>query len=185
MGDVLFSWNPKATSQISLETLHLMTQCDRWFDFERGTITPEDCYRELGRKFSVSETEIAAAFDQATESLKPNSIMTSLVHDLKHHNIRVYMMTNIPRPNYDQLREMEYIWNQFDEIFASGYMGMRKPDQCFYEHVLDVINVPPAETIFVDDNMENIMSAIKLGISGIQCVNLVETSEKIRLMTGI
>ncbi|KAJ5369850.1 HAD-like protein [Penicillium cataractarum] len=185
MGDVLFSWNPQPTAQISLQTLHLMTQCDRWFDLERGTITPEDCYRELGRRFSVNGTEIAAAFEQATESLTPNSTMTSLVQDLKQHNIRVYMMTNIPRSNYDQLREMEYIWNEFDEIFASGYMGMRKPDQCFYEHVLGVINVPPTETIFVDDRMENIVSAIKLGMSGIQCVNVVETCEKIRLMTGI
>ncbi|KAJ5713170.1 uncharacterized protein N7483_010351 [Penicillium malachiteum] len=43
---------------------------------------------------------------------------------------------------------------------------MRKPDTCFYEHVLREMSIVPAEAIFVDDKEENVSGAQKVGMMG-------------------
>lgn len=186
MGDVLFGWNPQADTKVSVQKLRSMTQCALWHEFERGTIQTEECYQQLGQTFSVSPSEIAATFAQTTGSLTPNGEMTALVRDLRRQtDISVYMMTNIPRPDFDQLRATGYVWDHFDRIFASGYEGMRKPDLCFYAHVLDKIGVLPAETIFVDDKEENVSAARELGMEAVQCVDVGETCGRLRQMIHV
>ena len=181
MGDVLFGWNPRADTEVSTQTLQSMTQSRLWHEFERGNIQTEQCYQQLGEMFSVRSSEIAATFRQTTGSLMPNNEMTVIVRDLKcQTNISIYMMTNIPRPDFDQLRATKYVWDHFDAIFASGYEGMRKPDLCFYQHVLDKIGALPSETVFVDDNSENVAAAQEVGMETIQCVDVEETCRKLR-----
>ena len=158
-----------------------MTQSDLYYEFERGNVQNENCYQQLGAMFSFCPLEVAATFLQATGSLTPNEEMTAIVRDLKRRtNISIYMMTNIPRPAFDQLRATKYVWDHFDGIFASGYEGMRKPDLCFYQHVLDKVAVLPAETIFIDDKLENVSAARELGMEGIQCVDVGKTCTRLR-----
>lgn len=186
MGDVLFSWNPNADTEVSAQTLRSITQCDLWYEFERGNVQTEKCYQQLGKMFSICPSEIAATFSQTTASLTPNNEMTALLQDLKKRtDISVYMMTNIPRPDFDQLRATKYVWDHFDGIFASGYEGMRKPDLCFYQHVLDKIGALPAETIFVDDKLENVAAARELEMEALHCMNVGETCKRLRQMIRI
>ncbi|KAK7745101.1 hypothetical protein SLS62_009965 [Diatrype stigma] len=44
---------------------------------------------------------------------------------------------------------------------------MRKPDLCFFQHVLDEINPRPSEVVMVDDKAENICAARSVGIHGV------------------
>jgi epoxide hydrolase-like predicted phosphatase len=186
MGDVLFGWNPQADTEVSAQMLRSITQCDLWYEFERGNVQPEKCYQQLGKMFSICPSEIATTFSQTTGSLTPNEEMTAIVQDLKRQtNISVYMMTNIPRPDFDQLRATKYMWDHFDGIFASGYEGMRKPELRFYQHVLDKIGVLPADTIFVDDKLENVSAARELGMKAIQCVDVGETCKRLREITHV
>ncbi|MCP4140961.1 MAG: HAD family phosphatase [Chloroflexi bacterium] len=55
----------------------------------------------------------------------------------------------------------------FDEIFISAEMGVAKPNARIYEMVLEKLGVAPEETVFVDDFIENIEAARKLGMYGI------------------
>ena len=183
MGDVLFSWNPKVDTGVSAQTLRSMTHCELRYEFERRNVGTEECYQQLGQRFSISPEKISATFAQATGSLTSNDGMTVIVQALKDHtNISVYMMANIPRPNFDQLRAIEYVWDHIDGIFASAYEGMRKPDRCFYQHVLDRICVLPAETVFVDDNLDNVLAAREFRMEAIQCVDVEETCNRLREM---
>lgn len=184
MGDVLFTWNPQAATRITAAAHRQMTKSKLWEDFERGQVTPEECYRQLASQVSVDPAEVAETFSQTTASLTPHGAMVSLIHDIKAANISVYMMTNIPRPDFDQLRAKDYIWGAFDGVFASGYVGMRKPDRCFYEHVLKEIGVAPQEAIFVDDKMENVIPATDVGIVGVHCVDIPQCCQHLRQILG-
>ena len=52
----------------------------------------------------------------------------------------------------------------FDAEYYSHLVGMRKPDAEIYEHVLEDQGLTAQETIFFDDNPDNIKSARSLGI---------------------
>ncbi|GKZ36940.1 hypothetical protein AbraIFM66950_008205 [Aspergillus brasiliensis] len=189
MGDVLFRWRPQLTTNIPITTLGQLINTDLWHDFERGKISPDECYRQLGETFSLAPDEIATTFKQANAGLMPATEMTDLLLDIRsmHHNAEgikfgIYMMSNISRLDYDQLREAHasYVWDVFDGIFASGYVGMRKPDRCFYELVLERVKVSPEEVVFVDDRLENVKAAEELGMKGVHCVDIMQTSGLLR-----
>lgn len=55
----------------------------------------------------------------------------------------------------------------FTKSYYSHLLKMRKPDAEIYEYVLNDAFINRAETLFVDDNEENILSAQQVGINTI------------------
>jgi putative hydrolase of the HAD superfamily len=55
----------------------------------------------------------------------------------------------------------------FERIFCSHEMGERKPDSKAFQIVLDYLQFAPQQTVFLDDNIENIKGAEALGIKSI------------------
>jgi putative hydrolase of the HAD superfamily len=53
----------------------------------------------------------------------------------------------------------------FERAYYSHLMKMRKPDAEIFVQVLNENNLQPHETLFMDDNMDNIHGADKVGIS--------------------
>ena len=56
--------------------------------------------------------------------------------------------------------------NLFDEIIISSEVKMVKPDKEIYLYTLKKVNSKPEETLFIDDNKENIEVIAPLGIKG-------------------
>ena len=52
----------------------------------------------------------------------------------------------------------------FEKVYFSFELGMRKPDAAIFEFVIKEHNLLPKNTLFVDDNIQNIESAEKLGL---------------------
>lgn len=50
-------------------------------------------------------------------------------------------------------------------------MKMRKPDAEIFQKVLDLENLNPSQTLFLDDNEANIEGASKLGIQTLHVVS--------------
>ncbi|KAJ6593944.1 Haloacid dehalogenase-like hydrolase-domain-containing protein [Mycena capillaripes] len=170
IGDVLFSWSSNTKTSISSKTLRKILACPTWFDYERGKLSEDDCYAKVGSDFSLPPEEIRQAFIQARESLQSNDDLISLVRELKEQSddtLRVFAMSNISLPDYEVLRTKKADWDIFDRIFTSGEAGERKPHLGFYKQVLAETNIDPRRAIFVDDKLENVLSARSLGFHGI------------------
>ena len=93
-----------------------------------------------------------------------------LLLKLKLH-YRTFLLSNINPIHYDYI--MDYLKRDFgfesnDHLFEKAYyshlMGKRKPNADIFEQVLTENNLAPAETLFIDDNPQNIEAAKKLGI---------------------
>jgi len=68
-----------------------------------------------------------------------------------------------------ELKYEERNWEQyFHHIFYSHDMHMRKPDHEIYNQVIKETNYNPKETLFIDDNIENVTAAIECGWHAIQ-----------------
>jgi putative hydrolase of the HAD superfamily len=52
----------------------------------------------------------------------------------------------------------------FEKVYFSFELGMRKPEAAIFEFVIKEHNLLPKNTLFVDDNLQNIESAEKLGL---------------------
>ncbi|KAF8893786.1 Haloacid dehalogenase-like hydrolase-domain-containing protein [Infundibulicybe gibba] len=170
LGDVLFKWSSQTRTSISSKTLHRILSSPTWFDYERSRLTEDECYEQIGSEFSLQPEEIRRAFQQARDSLEADNDLITLIRELKAQSasqLRVFAMSNISLPDYEVLRTKPADWSIFDEVFTSGAAGERKPNLGFYRYVLTKTGADPRRTIFVDDKLENVLSARSLGFHGI------------------
>jgi len=108
--------------------------------------------------------------------LDPYNGIEQLLIDLKH-KYRLVALTNT-NIIHNKVWRLKYagILKHFEKIFSSHEMETRKPEEKAYRIVLNYLQCKPAETIFIDDNADNIMGANKLGIPTI----LVISQEQMR-----
>lgn len=98
-----------------------------------------------------------------------------LVADLKKAGHRVVCGTNTSESHYlNHLERGDYAI--FDQTYASNIMGISKPDPLFWKLILTAEDVDSDQAFFVDDKIENVEAARKLGIHAVQ----FESAQKLR-----
>jgi epoxide hydrolase-like predicted phosphatase len=73
----------------------------------------------------------------------------------------------------------------FDEVIGSGDVGIMKPDPRIYQIALEHLDVAPEESVFVDDFIENIQAANRLGIHGVHFQNRGQTIQELEKLLGL
>lgn len=187
IGDVLFKWSSETETSISPRMIHNIISSPTWFDYERGRLSENECYAQIGEEFLLEPEEIRQAFQQARDSLKADDKLLALIRNLKAetgNQLRIFAMSNISVPDYEVLRTKPADWSIFDEIFTSGAAGERKPSLGFFRKVISATGIDPNRTIFVDDRPENVLSARSLGLYGITFENADVVSRALRNLIG-
>ena len=77
----------------------------------------------------------------------------------KRSNLRNVMGTNNEAMRTQFIAEDLGFADRMDRIFASGLMGVAKPDEAFFDMVSDELAVEPDEMMLIDDSAENIEAA--------------------------
>lgn len=183
LGHVLFTWSPNTNTALLTTCLKKVLSSPVWFEYECGHLSENDFYNRVANQFSLEASEVANAFAQARDTLRANDELISAVRELKSASdgkLRVYVMSNISSPDYEVLRAKPADWLIFDHVFTSSAFGQRKPNLSFFRHVLDSTRCAPQNTIFVDDNPENVLSAQSLGLYGIVFDNTLKVARTLR-----
>jgi FMN phosphatase YigB (HAD superfamily) len=187
LGDVLFSWSPKTKTAISPISFMQILSSSTWSEYECGRLSEHDCYERVANQFSFEPSEVTNAFSQARDSVRSNDELISVIQELKvesNGTLQVYAMSNISIPDYEVLRVKPADWSIFDRIFTSGVVGERKPNLGFFQHVLDSTHTVPESAIFVDDKLENVLSAQSLGLCGIVFYDTAQVAQTLRNLIG-
>lgn len=141
-------------------------------DYEKGKISDADFRNALNDKLDLELSD--EKFDEAFNALLLDytSDRLKLLTELKKSH-SIYLLSNtchIHYQFYNNLLKTKYGYSDlkdlFDQTFLSFEMGMRKPDVKIYNTVLDQAKLNPAETIFIDDSLQNIEAAEIVGIKG-------------------
>ena len=103
--------------------------------------------------------------------------MVEIIKTLKKKGFTQACLTNnfIPdndnQPDMIDLNKKTEIFNLFDFIFESKEIGLRKPDQAFYDYVLEKVDTSPEKIIFLDDLGINLKPAKAMGITTIKVIS--------------
>ncbi|KZO90329.1 HAD-like protein [Calocera viscosa TUFC12733] len=166
IGDVLFTWEPVPNHSIPGATFKLILRSHEFYAYESGKLTEDEFYRATAERLGVPFEDVQSAFHGARESLAPNPLMPPLIRKLKE-NHTILAASNISEPDFTWLHARSgFEWNLFDNIHASFAIQARKPDLAFFHAVIDSAGLDPARTIFIDDKVENVLSAKSLGVAG-------------------
>lgn len=116
-----------------------------------------------------------AYVDAIKESVGVDPAMIAMVDALKDNHIRVGLLSNIDNRYGPMIRGFGF-YDRFDPCLLSFEMGVEKPEKKAYDIMLNSLNLPAGDVVFIDDKPENIEAAKALGIDGI----VFESSQQIR-----
>lgn len=92
--------------------------------------------------------------------------MIELALRLKNSGYKIAILSNMPYELGNAIYANKEWLKEFDHVLFSAELKMSKPGPEFYLHCLELLDVAPEESLFIDDTYENIEAANSLGIRG-------------------
>lgn len=128
------------------------------------------------REVTTDENLLGRAFIKA---IVEHTSITELIKQLRVSGVKLAVLSNTIQPHAMALKEAG-LYDGFDHVLLSHEVGMLKPDSAIYKHALEVLDVSPEATIFVDDDRQNVEAAETLGIKGIVFTDADKVVREIR-----
>ncbi|KAI1494900.1 HAD-like domain-containing protein [Biscogniauxia mediterranea] len=169
LGGVLLEWNPQSVQTMLPSQLQTLMNSTSWHALDRGEISLDEACEAFGEMLEANTSDIKDGLEQAQKSLIVDSRLVQVIRELKtsDSNLQLYIMSNISKEHFRIVKNLDLPWSIFTSAFASGVVGMRKPNLCFFQHVLDKIPANPNEVVMIDDRVDNICAARSVGIHGL------------------
>jgi putative hydrolase of the HAD superfamily len=156
------------------EILEIFSKNALFRQFETGELD-EVGFRNYIRKIldftDLSDEAIDTAWNSLLLDLPPERV--ELLQKLAK-NYRLFLLSNTSSIHITQVNKIleastgiKKLDDLFETVFLSYEMGLMKPDPKIYQQVLEQAGLEAEETLFLDDNRDNIESASKLGIDTI------------------
>ncbi|WP_342648175.1 HAD family phosphatase [Mucilaginibacter sp. CSA2-8R] len=170
----------KAAALFSLDSVELNQRHRNTFDaYESGKITLDE-YLDLivfyeERPFSRTEFK---QFMMAESKPFPDTI--DYISKIKHHfQLPTATVNNEPLELNEHRIHTYHLKSVIDVFVSSCYVNMRKPDPKMYQLALNMMQVKPQETLYIDDRKVYTEIAIKLGINAIHHTGLASTQQQL------
>ena len=172
LGGVLIDWNPeymykKLITDQEKRNWFLNTICTSdWNEQQDGGRLIQEANTELLQAYPDYKEWILAYYERWEEMLNgPISGTVDIfktIKENKKHNI--YALTNWSAETFPKALKLFDFLHWFDGRVVSGEEMTRKPFRDIYEIILSRFNLQPETTLFIDDNLKNILAAQELGI---------------------
>ena len=193
LGGVMVDFDPKTylvdrfcNAEVEEKVSQLTFESDEWKQLDAGLITRSEANlkmlahaKELGCTF-----EVQGVLDDWMHILRPRRKMQELVQRLKAKGYCVYYLSNIPEDVLALLTERD-LKGLFDGGVASCEVHINKPDPRIYQALLDKYSLKAGESVFIDDRLDNVQAAFRLGFAGIQMKESVGTLVRSLATCGI
>ena len=150
------------------------TVYDRFrFEFDRGTITGAQMYRQLleadgyhQQAADMALMEQIARLDM--ESWRPvHQDVTDWGLSLKASGLKLGILSNMPTEFLTYYEDEIALFKAAHYACFSCRVGLIKPEPAIYHDVLKGLEVEPQEAVFFDDMAVNVEAACALGIHGL------------------
>ncbi|MEN8097671.1 MAG: HAD family phosphatase [Chloroflexota bacterium] len=139
-----------------------------WRNARVGKITEVEFWNQVLTPFGIVEPE--AQWDFITRLWKHkevNPAMRSLIESL-HGNIRLAIISNATDILPWILNERFQVAHFFEVIINSWEVGYAKPDPEIYNIALRQLDLDSERTVFIDDQLHNVVAAQELGMHAVQ-----------------
>jgi len=175
LGGVMVEWAPEEylmehfhNADIEKKVFAITFGSPEWSELDAGRITRYAATQKMlaraadeGCAFEVQEVT-----DDWVRMLRTRRRVVEVAARLKSKGFQLYYLSNIPQDILELLKRRSF-WRLFDGGIASCDVGLLKPQPEIYQALLDKYELSVSESIFIDDNTENVKTAYNLGITGI------------------
>ena len=179
LGGVLIDWNPR-----HLYKKLVTDDPERIEWFLSNVCTPEwNALQDAGRSFAEATAELLELHPEHRELIEvyygrweemlggPIEGTVDILRSIRQTDLSLYALTNWSAESFPVALELFDFLNWFEGIVVSGEIGMIKPDDAIFHHMIEIFGLEPAASIFIDDSAPNIATAHRLGFHAIRFLN--------------
>ena len=165
----------KSIGILNFDTLYTQAQQNNVFDdIETGKITPQEFrdYIKSKSTHALSDSDIDQAWNAMLLDLPVKRI--ELLKNIANQ-CPIYLFSNTNKIHLDAFRliiekqhgDSMLLENLFIQTYYSHDLKMRKPNTEGFEHIIRENNLRPETTLFIDDSIQHIEGAKKVGLQTI------------------
>jgi glucose-1-phosphatase len=130
-------------------------------------------FRELIREFlgsPVDDQSVDTAWNALLLDIPPERI--DLLKRLKKSH-RLFLLSNTNPIHFKEVESIlrrttgDSFYELFDQLYLSYDIKLIKPEKEVYQYLLEDQKIKAEESVFIDDNLINVVSASDLGIKGV------------------
>ncbi|MBW5381326.1 HAD-IA family hydrolase, partial [Brachyspira hampsonii] len=143
---------------------------ENWNLMDKGDLAFNDARKLFIQMNPKYKKIIDDLFDSAlTLCLNKNHNNISLLKEYKNKGYDIYYLSNMPAETFEVLRkETDFFDNTCIGGVVSAHVKMIKPNKDIYEYFLTKFALKADECLFIDDNINNVNSALEMGINAVQ-----------------
>ena len=174
VGGVIADWNPHYLYRRLIpdpaERERFLTEvCTGEWNAHQDRGRPfEEAVAELVARHPGQRELIEAFWHQWSQMLgDPIPGVSDIVTELHHRRTPLYGITNWSAETYPIAIRKHPELTLFTDTVVSGEVRMSKPDPEIFRYSLERFKVTADQTVFIDDNPDNVSAAEALGINGI------------------
>lgn len=153
------------------EITHRLSNHSGILDYEKGLLTTEEFVQQvtqlLGVDISLEAFEEIWSSALVVDGEGFNGLLSSELFQQLKQNHRVIALSNTNEMQFGYLSRAHPLINEFDDYVLSYQVGHLKPDPEIYRVALQKSGASPEESLLVDDLVENIQGAERVGIKGL------------------
>jgi putative hydrolase of the HAD superfamily len=132
-----------------------------------GQISRSTLLSVLSLNLNYPKEKLEALFVKTYKKIyKKNKELFSIAKKLKKQGYKIAILSDQWHLSKDALMQKKD-FNIFDKQVVSCDVGKRKPNPEIYQMILDKLNLEPKETIFIDNQIWNLLPAHKMGMKTI------------------
>ena len=169
-GDVFINLDKPAIER-SLNKLGISTITNEMLEiamnYEKGLISTDVFITSFTKKFPmISNKEFTTAWNSIILDF-PEHRLTFIEHLASLKKYKLILLSNTNELHIDWVKKHISIYdsfkNCFDTFYLSHEINLRKPNADIFNFVLKENKIKAENTLFIDDNSDNIKAAAKLG----------------------
>ena len=173
-GGVLLDWNPHYLydpycGDVAKAEWFLKHICTYEWNAQHDNGKPiAEGTAELIAQYPEWEKEIRMYYDEFMKMMGGQIPgMEELVKDLKVKGYRIFGLSNWSVETFALVRPIYPVLDLMEDMVISGVEKVMKPDHRIFELALNRFGIGASETIFIDDNPNNVKAACDVGIQGV------------------
>lgn len=165
--------------------LNAIFRSPQWLIADRGPIETKDLIEGFAANAPGYEDLVRDAYGHAEETVWEMPYTMEWIRELKGKGYRLYVLSNYGKDLFERTKDKMPFLPYMDGVVFSHQCHLMKPEREIYQYLCDRYSLLPAESVFLDDNEENIAAARDCGIHGIWFRGYEEAKKQLDTLLGL
>jgi epoxide hydrolase-like predicted phosphatase len=136
---------------------------ESWRLAQTGLLAVENYWHDVAHQLQLTPEQLTQLQHDFFSGDQLDETLIAYIRQLRQAGHTVALLSNDSPALMEKLQTFNIV-DLFDPLIISANIGVMKPAPESYQKVLDYLRCHPQDTIFIDDNADNIIGAKALGI---------------------